>query len=155
MSKQKIEITASDASADDDSANNSIYGLLKNMEVIDLIEKANQEKRNSVSQKRNKKITHKRINNPVYRNFEIDRHRDSETQQILEQLLQDTAHMKKQNHQRLTPSNLLNPITLNDDNRQEQTDEGTDGLNEYSKIFVVLDPLAIQKSKNKDALSNL
>lgn len=151
VKKQEVTTSDSDSGSDEDSTNNSVYGLLKNMEVIDLIQKANQDKVTLKPPNRKERKSHIHSNSPVYRNYEVNRHKDL---QILKKLLQNkrVVHLNKQKHHNLTPNNLLTRITLEADGRQDQT--SVDGP-EYSKILVILDPLAVEKSKNKDALTNL
>lgn len=89
--------------------------------------------------------------NSEYHSNRNDRDDNGVNNRILKQFLKaENKPAKNTYHQRLTPNRLLNS------NLYKSYDEDKKvGKNEYSKIFVILDPIGLQRSKNTGNLPNL
>lgn len=84
--------------------------------------------------------------------------------QILEKLFSQLSNGEKRPKKRLIPNPLTPTVTMNDvkkyyakqnKNIEVSKEQEITGLEDYSKIYIVLNPEAAQKSKNKNSLNDL
>lgn len=130
-------------SKDDPEENNIMDGLLKKMEVIDLIEKADKD----ASKTKFGEIKLTRDEYGDYDSVAINQGND-----LLEELVHGKVplNFQKRNHYVLTPNNLLGTSQVDVGYRDPK-----DPLNEFQKVYVVLDPVALETSQKNYALSKL
>lgn len=131
--------------------------------IIDLIETAaaNEKKKNikeNLSKGRNGYYIYRSENNENTLSSN-----DNVQKQILEKLLSQTSNVEerqtKPKKKRLIPNRLTGPtVTMDDVNKHygiKNKNEELTGLENYSKVYIVLNPQAVKNSKNKNSLNDL
>ena len=133
--------------------------------IIDLIETAaaNERKKNHHITNRKSKLNHGR-NGHFLRGENIDNNpsrNDNVAKQLLEKLLSQTANVEERQpkpKKRLIPNRLTPTINMDDVKKyygiKDKKEEVT-GLEDYSKVYIVLNPQAVKNSKNKGSLNDL
>lgn len=169
MRTNKADSTSSDSdSSDSDDDSNERRGTryLRTSEVLQLIKKYNNKKN-----KKNRVLSNNQYRLPYPGKLKVRNendlsndllvlskygnkkspHLDGLKPHLAHQLFKNYIGDQKKSVKSFSPNRLLTPVTLKDEHGRGQTD----GLNEYSKIFVVLDPLALQKTENKNDMTSL
>ncbi|XP_031769154.2 uncharacterized protein LOC113518029 [Galleria mellonella] len=159
--QRELNQGSSDRSDYDSDSGDSRYVTLRSGEFMNLIQEATNEKEKVRKYRLDKQRNYadKDMNNLYkYVNKQyVDSYKNQSfpLEQILEQLLSQTSDVQKPKTkswkevtgQILKPNNLLESFNHGDDS--------LDNLDKYSKIYVILNPQAIQKSKNKNNLTDL
>lgn len=152
---------------DSDDYDSNRYARLRNDKLIDLLENvANDKKIKVINTDRiyRKEKPSYALNNLVSRNDKYDTSQRSNSlqSQILEKLLTEGINeedRKRKPQSGLTKTRLKPNRLLSYYNKQESKDYNkvaeTTGLEDYSKVYIVLNPQAVRKSKNKNSLNEL
>ncbi|XP_049692282.2 uncharacterized protein LOC110380474 [Helicoverpa armigera] len=156
--------TDSDDETESDEPENR-YGRSNDEKLLEIIEtlvneNRYKEGRNDYGPKKNRKPKY-RATNSVYRSDKRDNSQNYaqvRTQNILDKLFGNNLNVAEKEtkptgdyeKKRLTP-NLLLPRA--DDNYNRNDD--VTGLEDYSKVYIVLNPNAVRQSKNQNALNDL
>ncbi|XP_035448725.2 uncharacterized protein LOC118275002 [Spodoptera frugiperda] len=146
--------TDSDDNTDDyfteiDKANNRDE-MLEKERIIDLIEKVAKENSNKVQD--NNRIE-KSDRNQLSQNDKLGDAFDNTVQtQILAKLLSQDMNKEIKTKPRIKPNRLVPTVSVNEVDRNDNV---VTGLEDYSKIYVVLNPQAVDRSKNKNAFNEL
>ncbi|CAH0695125.1 unnamed protein product [Spodoptera exigua] len=149
-----------------DHSTNNRDEILEKERIIDLIEKAAKEHRNKVenddSATYHKEKPDRDELNQLNQNEKLSDTFDNNIRtQILAKLLSQDLNEESKTKPRLDytkkrvkPNSLSPTLSVNEVN--SRNDNEVSGLdNNYSKIYVVLNPLAVEKSKNKNAFNEL
>ncbi|PZC73561.1 hypothetical protein B5X24_HaOG209390 [Helicoverpa armigera] len=152
----------SESDDDDDSDNNRLERLRK-QSIIDLIEKvANEKNDRHRNNDRNSYLSEKSTLAPILLGSNSDKRENSDGANNLQKDILDKLFSKslieeerkaKQKvgypkQKRLSPALNLNKLN-------NYKNDALKGLGDYSKIYIVLNPQAAQRSKNKNALNDL
>uniref|UniRef100_A0A2A4K6F2 Uncharacterized protein n=1 Tax=Heliothis virescens TaxID=7102 RepID=A0A2A4K6F2_HELVI len=151
-------------SDDDDGSDNNRLGRLRKQSIIDLIEKVANERNDG----NRKKVRISYLNeNPNYLPREFasnsDKRDNYESANNLQKDIVDELFSKslideeRKARQRVgyqKKKRLSSSLSFNNVNNNNRNDAAR-GLEDYSKVYVVLNPQAVQRSKNKNALSDL
>ncbi|KAF9816088.1 hypothetical protein SFRURICE_003639 [Spodoptera frugiperda] len=146
--------TDSDDNTDDyfteiDKANNRDE-MLEKERIIDLIEKVAKENSNKVQ---NNDRIEKSDRNQLSQNDKLGDAFDNTIQtQILAKLLSQDMNKEIKTKARIKPNRLVPTVSVNEVDRNDNV---VTGLEDYSKIYVVLNPQAVDRSKNKNAFNEL
>lgn len=131
-----------------------------------MIEKVANENNNR-NQNNVRKIYHKETSNhaqDVVRNEKYDKSQRSKSiqTQVLEELLNRGINEEERKYKpradypklRLKPNPLTSKVFRNEPKLNKRHDDAS-GLEDYSKVYIVLNPQAVRKSKNKNSLNEL
>uniref|UniRef100_A0A2A4K7F6 Uncharacterized protein n=1 Tax=Heliothis virescens TaxID=7102 RepID=A0A2A4K7F6_HELVI len=166
--------TSSDSTGSDDESepdasddpNSNRYGRSNNDKILELIETLVNERKNKYGGNdyapyKNGKSKY-RQNNYVNRNKKRDNSQNYaqiRTQNILEKLFGQDLNVEERKtkpdyeRKRLKPSFLLPSSDIAYDNYNRNDD--VTGLEDYSKVYIVMNPNAVRQSRNKNALNEL
>ncbi|CAH1639638.1 unnamed protein product [Spodoptera littoralis] len=138
-----------------DKAVNNRDEMLEKERIIDLIEKVAKENNNVVQDNdRNTYREEKLDRNQLTQNDKLtDAFNNNIQMQLLAKFLSQGVNKEVKTKPRIKPSRLLPAISVNEVSTRNDND--VTGLEDYSKIYVVLNPQAVERSDNKNAFNEL
>ncbi|XP_059045994.1 uncharacterized protein LOC131841693 [Achroia grisella] len=155
--RERDRRSSSDSSESSDKEDNR-RDILRSGEIVGLIEEAANEKERmrKYKQQNYDNMEIKNIIKLLNKQYGENTGNSFPTQQILEEVLSQNADVIKQKNKKVISKHALKPNNLLESfNYKNRGDGSLERLDQYSKIYVILNPQAIKKSKNKNKLTNL